>query len=115
MSHVNRFAHKGKFGHALLVTGSYGKMGAAVLCAKACLRSGAGLTTCHIPKCGYEIMQAAVPEAMVMSDFNSSIITKIEEDLSKFSCIGYRAGALELRQRPGEFCRKSLKHMQNHL
>ncbi len=93
----SRFAHKGNFGHALLVTGSYGKMGAAVLCAKACLRSGAGLTSCHIPKCGYEIMQTVVPEAMVMSDFNSSIITKMDpdsyrEDLSKFSCIGIGPG-----------------------
>src|SRR5204863_9510586 len=49
----NLFAHKGKFGHALIVAGSYGKMGAAVLCNKASLRSGAGLTTCHIPKCGF--------------------------------------------------------------
>ena len=88
----NPFTHKGKFGHALLVTGSYGKIGAAVLCAKACLRSGAGLTSCHIPKCGYDILQIAVPEAMVMTDFNSSIITKIEEDLSKFSCIGIGPG-----------------------
>ena len=88
----SRFAHKGNFGHALLVGGSYGKMGAAILCAKACLRSGAGLTTCHTPKCGYEIMQTAVPEAMVMSDLNSSIITKIEEDLSKFNGIGIGPG-----------------------
>lgn len=86
------FAHKGNFGHALLVTGSYGKMGAAVLCAKSCLRAGAGLTTCHIPKCGYEIMQTAVPEAMVMVDFNSSILTKIEEDLTKYNCIGIGPG-----------------------
>ncbi|HYV54217.1 MAG TPA: NAD(P)H-hydrate dehydratase [Chitinophagaceae bacterium] len=88
----SRFAHKGNFGHALLVAGSYGKMGAAILCAKACLRSGVGLTTCHIPKCGYEIMQTSVPEAMVMTDLNSSIITKIEEDLSKFNCIGIGPG-----------------------
>ncbi|MFI5187580.1 MAG: NAD(P)H-hydrate dehydratase [Chitinophagales bacterium] len=88
----NRFAHKGNFGHALIVAGSYGKMGAAVLCNKACLRSGAGLTTCHIPKCGYEIMQAAVPEVMAMTDFNSSFGTKIEEDLSKFNCIGMGPG-----------------------
>jgi hydroxyethylthiazole kinase-like uncharacterized protein yjeF len=86
------FAHKGNFGHALLVTGSYGKMGAAVLCAKACLRSGSGLTTCHIPKCGFEIMQTAVPEAMVMVDFNSSILTNIDEDLAKYSCIGLGPG-----------------------
>src|SRR5689334_16643318 len=88
----NRFAHKGNFGHALLITGSYGKMGAAILCAKACLRSGAGLTTCYVPKCGYEIMQTSVPEAMVMTDLNSSIITKIEEDLSKFTCLGIGPG-----------------------
>lgn len=93
----DRFAHKGNFGHALLVTGSYGKMGAAILCTKACLRSGAGLTSCHIPKCGYEIMQTAVPEAMVMTDLNSSIITKINPDsyregLSKFACIGIGPG-----------------------
>ena len=86
------FSHKGNFGHALLVAGSYGKMGAAALSVKACLRTGAGLTTCHIPKCGYEIIQTAIPEAMVMTDFNSSIITRIEEDLSKFSCIGIGPG-----------------------
>jgi len=86
------FSHKGNFGHALLVTGSYGKMGAAVLCARACLRTGAGLTTCHIPRCGYEILQTAVPEAMVTTDFNSSIITKIEEDFSKYSTIGIGPG-----------------------
>ena len=86
------FAHKGNFGHALLVTGSYGKMGAAVLCARACLRTGAGLTTCHIPKCGYEIMQTTVPEAMVMVDFNSSVLTNIDEDLAKYSCIGLGPG-----------------------
>jgi NAD(P)H-hydrate epimerase len=88
----SRFAHKGNFGHTLLVAGSYGKLGAAILCAKACLRSGAGLTTCHIPKCGYEIMQTDVPEAMVMTDLDSSIIAKIEEDLSKFNCIGIGPG-----------------------
>jgi NAD(P)H-hydrate epimerase len=67
-------------------------MGAAVLCTKACLRGGAGLTTSHIPGCGYEIMQTALPEAMVMTDFNSSIVTKIEEDLSKFNTIGIGPG-----------------------
>ena len=88
----NRFAHKGNFGHALIIAGSYGKMGAAVLCAKACLRSGAGLTTVHIPRTGYAILQSSVPEAMVSSDPNSYTLTKIEEDISKFSCIGIGPG-----------------------
>src|SRR5580704_14256120 len=59
------FANKGNFGHALILAGSYGKMGAAVLAAKACLAGGAGLITTHLPSCGYEIMQNSVPEAMV--------------------------------------------------
>ena len=88
----NRFAHKGNFGHALLVAGSYGKIGAAVLSAKACLRSGVGLLSCHIPKCGYDILQSTVPEAMVMTDFNSSFNTKVEEDLSMFEAIGIGPG-----------------------
>ena len=88
----DRFAHKGNFGHALVVAGSYGKIGASVLSAKACLRSGAGLLSVHVPKCGYDILQTAVPEAMVMTDFNSSFNTKIEEDLSRFDAIGIGPG-----------------------
>ena len=58
------FAHKGNFGHAALVAGSTWMMGAAILCARACLRSGAGKLTCYVSKSGYEIMQTSVPEAM---------------------------------------------------
>jgi hydroxyethylthiazole kinase-like uncharacterized protein yjeF len=88
----SKFAHKGNFGHALLVAGSYGKIGAAVLSAKACLRSGVGLLSCHIPKCGYDILQTAIPEAMVMTDFNSSFNTKIENDLKDYEAIGIGPG-----------------------
>jgi NAD(P)H-hydrate epimerase len=88
----NRFSHKGNFGHALIIAGSYGKIGAAILAGKACLRSGVGLLTTHIPKCGYDIMQTALPEAMVMTDFNSSFITKIEDDISKYKAIGIGPG-----------------------
>jgi NAD(P)H-hydrate epimerase len=63
-----RFGHKGSYGHGLLIAGSYGKMGAVVLGAKAALRSGAGLITAHIPIKGYSIVQTAVPEAMVNLD-----------------------------------------------
>lgn len=87
-----QFAHKGHFGHALIIAGSYGKMGAVILAAKACLRSGVGLLTCQIPKCGYEIMQSAVPEAMVITDFNSSIITKPEVDYKNYQAIGTGPG-----------------------
>lgn len=62
------FDHKGVYGKAVLVAGSYGKMGAAVLSARAALRAGVGLLTAHVPACGYSIMQTAVPEAMVTVD-----------------------------------------------
>ncbi len=61
------YAHKGTQGHALLIGGSYGKIGAACLSAKAALKSGCGLVTGYIPSCGYEIMQTYIPEAMVMT------------------------------------------------
>ena len=86
------FAHKGTFGHALLIVGSYGKNGAAVLSAKSCLRSGVGLLTCHIPQCAYDTLQSTVPEAMVSADFNRSFNTKVDEDLSRFDTIGIGPG-----------------------
>jgi ADP-dependent NAD(P)H-hydrate dehydratase / NAD(P)H-hydrate epimerase len=87
-----KFSHKGNFGHALLLAGSYGKIGAAILSAKACMRSGTGLLTCYLPKCGYVIMQSAVPEAMVVTDKNETIITSIPEDVNKFNSIGIGPG-----------------------
>ena len=60
--------HKGIQGHAFLIGGSYGKMGAMTLSSKACLKTGCGLVTVFIPKCGYEIIQTAVPEVMVLTD-----------------------------------------------
>lgn len=87
-----QFSHKGTFGHALMIAGSYGKMGAAILAAKACLRSGVGLLTCHIPQCGYEILQIAVPESMVETDTNENYNTVIEKDLSKYKAIGIGPG-----------------------
>lgn len=62
------FSHKGTYGHALVIAGSYGKMGAALLATRACLKVGAGLVTAYIPRCGYEIMQTAVPEAMCQTE-----------------------------------------------
>lgn len=59
-----KFAHKGTFGHALLIAGSRGKIGAAVLAASAAVHAGAGLVTAQVPRCGYTILQTAVPSAM---------------------------------------------------
>jgi hydroxyethylthiazole kinase-like uncharacterized protein yjeF len=86
-----RFSHKGTYGHALLIAGSYGKIGAAVLGAKSCLRSGVGLLTAHIPKCGYEILQTTVPEAMVIADDEEQEFSEVK-DLSKYNAIGIGPG-----------------------
>ncbi len=59
-------SHKGTFGRVLVVAGSYGMAGAAILCAKAALRSGAGLVTVATPRSIYPIAGAAVPEATFM-------------------------------------------------
>lgn len=66
-------AHKGIQGHALIIGGSYGKIGAVTLSAKAALKSGCGLVTAYIPKCGYNIVQTAFPEAMVITDGEEQI------------------------------------------
>lgn len=87
----SRFSHKGTFGHALLIAGSFGKMGAAVLAARACLHSGAGLTTAHIPRQGYEIIQTAAPEVMTSVDQHDSVFTEFP-DLSPFSAVGIGPG-----------------------
>lgn len=84
------FAHKGTYGHAQLICGSRGMMGAAILSARACLRSGAGKVTCLVPGCGYEILQSAVPEAMCVTrgdDFISSAA-----DPEKYNAIGIGPG-----------------------
>lgn len=69
--------HKGIQGHALLIGGSYGKMGSVCLSNKAALKSGCGLVTAFVPKCGYEIVQIAFPEAMVLTDENEKVLSNI--------------------------------------
>ncbi|MEN8118874.1 MAG: NAD(P)H-hydrate dehydratase [Bacteroidota bacterium] len=86
-----KFDHKGTYGHALLIAGSYGKMGAAILAAKACLRTGIGLLTTHFPISGYEIMQTAVPEAMVCIDESGTLFCKSDEQ-DLYQAIGIGPG-----------------------
>ncbi|MEI6853600.1 MAG: NAD(P)H-hydrate epimerase, partial [Bacteroidota bacterium] len=87
----SNFAHKGTYGHALMVCGSYGKMGAAVLSARSCIRSGAGLVTAHLPECGYTIMQTAAPEIMCSMDSNNKVFTD-NVDISTYNAIGVGPG-----------------------
>ncbi|HQR92240.1 MAG: NAD(P)H-hydrate dehydratase [Bacteroidetes bacterium 24-39-8] len=66
-------SHKGTYGHALLIAGNHGKMGAAVIAAKACLRAGAGLLTVGIPENTAAIFHTVLPEAMVLDREQESI------------------------------------------
>ncbi len=70
------YAHKGQMGHALIIAGSYGMAGAAILATKACLRSGVGKVTVHTPKRNVTIMQTAVPEAIVSIDREETTFTE---------------------------------------
>lgn len=85
------FAHKGTMGHALLVAGSYGMGGAAILAAKACLRSGVGKVTVHCPKRNNMILQMTVPEAVIQLDQEETTFTEPVET-EDFNAMGIGPG-----------------------
>jgi hydroxyethylthiazole kinase-like uncharacterized protein yjeF len=87
----DRFSHKGTFGHALLIGGSYGKVGAARLAAEACLRAGVGLLTAFVPKCAYVIMQTSVPECMLLTAETITTISSLPE-IRDYDAIGIGPG-----------------------
>ncbi len=89
--HRSKFAHKGTLGHALIVAGSYGMAGAAILASKACLRSGLGKLTVHTTSSNNTIMQTTVPEAVLLLDKSNRCITE-NFDISNFKVIGIGSG-----------------------
>lgn len=87
----DRFAHKGTFGHALLAGGCKGKMGAVVLAARSCLRSGVGLLTVQVPASGNDILQISVPEAMTIPDEGENTLTAVQMG-EKIDAVGIGCG-----------------------
>jgi hydroxyethylthiazole kinase-like uncharacterized protein yjeF len=87
----NKFDHKGHFGHGLMVAGSCGKAGAAVLSSHAALRTGIGLLTAHVPRPVGDIIHTALPEAMVECDQSDLMITQIP-DPGKYDAMGVGPG-----------------------
>ena len=85
------FAHKGTMGHALLVAGSYGMAGAAILATRACLRSGAGKVTVHTPRKNYAIMQTAIPEAVLQIDHEETSFSE-SVDSDDYDALGIGPG-----------------------
>jgi NAD(P)H-hydrate epimerase len=86
------FAHKGTYGHALIAGGSYGKIGAVQLAVNACLHSGSGLVTAFVPRCGYTVLQTSLPEAMVLTDEDESMITALPSELENYAAVGIGTG-----------------------
>lgn len=86
-----KFSHKGHYGHALLIAGGYGKMGASVMASQACLNTGVGLLHAHVPVKGYSIIQTAVPDAMVSIDPHDEYFSKVP-DLGSYNAIATGPG-----------------------
>lgn len=86
-----KFAHKGTNGHGLLIVGSSGMMGAAVLAAKAARRSGIGLLSCHIPAQERAILQTTVPEALIKADRSKKCFSGIDR-LDPYTAIAVGPG-----------------------
>jgi len=87
----SKFSHKGSFGHALLLAGSSGKCGAAVLAATACLRSGAGLLHVHSVRNVIQAIQCSLPEAMTITDPHHECITTLP-NIEPYSAIAAGPG-----------------------
>ena len=83
---------KHDYGHALLIAGAYGRMGCAILSARAALRSGCGLVTAHLPSKCVDPMQAAFPEAMVSIDPSPTLFTAAPEHLERYTAIAVGPG-----------------------
>ena len=85
------FCSKADFGHGLLFAGCYGMMGAAVLAARGALRAGVGKLTVHAPRCGFGVLQTAVPEALFLPDANENVISNMTPRVN-FTAIGVGPG-----------------------
>ncbi|MCU7616058.1 NAD(P)H-hydrate dehydratase [Chryseobacterium sp. PBS4-4] len=107
----NDFAHKGTYGKAIIVAGSCGKIGAAVLATKSALKTGTGLTFTIAPNCGYEILQTSCPEAMFISG-GKKYIEEIE--IQKDSVYGIGPG-LGTESQTEKSLLKFLKQSENPL
>lgn len=108
-----KFGHKGNYGHALLICGSKGMTGAAILSTCGALRSGCGLVTAHVPEKEASALHANAPSAMVSGDPGDRF-TKLPANLEKFSTIGVGCGldtAPETADALSELLKATLKPM----
>lgn len=90
--------HKGTYGTALLVCGSYGMAGALVMSAKGCLRSGIGLAKCVVDEKIYPIVASLLPEAVFAVTDQNDILSRIESELKTANCVLFGCGVGQSRQ-----------------
>jgi len=88
---LEKFAHKGTEGHALIIGGSLGKTGSVCLASRAALKTGCGLVTAYLPQCGVPVIQSYFPEAMAIEDQHREHISNIQYSL-KPDAIGIGIG-----------------------
>jgi hydroxyethylthiazole kinase-like uncharacterized protein yjeF len=87
----SKFSHKGGYGHALLIAGSYGMMGAAILASRAAARAGAGLVTTHVPRLGIDAVHLSVPEVLVSPDISDDHFSQ-PPPIENYTAIGIGPG-----------------------
>lgn len=91
--HRSLFDHKGTYGHALIIAGSVGKVGAAILAAKSVLKSGAGLSTVLTPGPVVPIIQCALSEVMCLPGNHDSYLTQhFNHNLEGYDALGIGPG-----------------------
>lgn len=87
----DKFSHKGNFGHAILIGGSFGKIGAVTLSCKGAFASGAGLVTSYVTEDAHLILQISAPEVMVLTDSNTKQLSNFP-DVSPYTSVGVGMG-----------------------
>lgn len=105
------FVHKGMYGHALLICGSAGMMGAAALATGAALRSGCGLVTLHLPYEERVAVQTLYPSAMLSYD-NKHYFSHLPDNLGRYTTIGIGCGLGQKKETVQAF-EKLLKETQS--
>jgi len=84
-----KYSHKGDYGHTVVMAGSKGKMGAAVLSATAAINAGAGKVTAYVPATGNDILQYSVAEVMTITDPGTDHFIDFELDIATYNlCVG---------------------------
>ena len=86
-----KYGHKGTFGKACLLAGGSGIIGAAILAAKACLKSGVGTLSVQLPKSGVLAMHAHLPEAMILNNEEFNYVES-KLDYASFDALGIGPG-----------------------